>query len=610
MERDKNALRKRARLTAGKAINRIGHLCLPLGVGIVFGFYLADRETPFLPTLASVVLFVFILGFIAVPLGRILQGAAFEDTPDRRKIRKRVIVFTALAALAVLARLLVFWMEQPSPLTSLSAAEFNAAFELDAKRYSELDSGMEAALAFLEAPSTLFDGEDEVLSADEERKILATWWLLYDQAFALDQIRAHYEDWFRFDPSRAGRSFHLRSFLLAFAAESALYEKATRAVRRIGDNPNVAKFLDSPHPRANMGKSTFSVFRQELQGSRDRARIAGGKQYLSFLATSFDAREEANGMGAGWLWDSAQRNIASVERFMPIGKTAMSLGSDFELIKRQTRRRWYPAQKSVAQWMGDTRLRRIGTYLVDEDLRREIEQKLKPGDIMLSRKNWYLSNVGLPGFWPHAILYIGGPDKLKTFFDTPEVRAWIATLSGKNESLVSYLERHWPRRFARYASGDGGEAFVVIEAVSEGVILNTLSHAAGDYLAALRPRLSKVAKAMAVVEAFEHLGKPYDFDFDFATDHALVCTELVWRSYRPAHEKPGIEFILTEMMGRKTMPANEIAALFAAERGQPEPQLDFVYFLDANEKDRRAFASTEEAFAESHRRTKWDVALP
>jgi hypothetical protein len=51
--------------------------------------------------------------------------------------------------------------------------------------------------------------------------------------FATDQIRVFYEDWYRFDPSRAQRSFHLRSFLLTFAAELTLYEKGTKLAKLI-----------------------------------------------------------------------------------------------------------------------------------------------------------------------------------------------------------------------------------------------------------------------------------------------------------------------------------------------------------------------------------------
>lgn len=149
----------------------------------------------------------------------------------------------------------------------------------------------------------------------------------------------------------------------------------------------------------------------------------------------------------------------------------------------------------------------------------------------------------------------------------------------------------------------------VIEGIAAGVVLNTLSRACGDYLAAIRPRLDKKAKAQAIIEAFGHLDKPYDYNFDFATDHALVCTELVWRSFRPAAGKQGLNLEPILIAGRRALPANEIAAVFAKEHGTPGAQFEFVLFLDALESEARSFLSTEDVFLETSGRTKWDLAL-
>ena len=123
-----------------------------------------------------------------------------------------------------------------------------------------------------------------------------------------------------------------------------------------------------------------------------------------------------------------------------------------------------------------------------------------------------------------------------------------------------------------------------------------MSHCAGDYMAGLRPRVSKLDKAKAVATAFAQFGKPYDFDFDFATDDTLVCTELVFRAYQPRADTAGVSLDLREMAGRSTLPANDIAAQYARDVGTSQQQFDFVVFVDASEKERRAFISDERAF--------------
>jgi hypothetical protein len=596
---------------AGRILNRLGHLCLPLGAGAVVGFYAADQGVRWLPTLLGFVLVIFLAGFLTIPLGRYLQGGAFVDTPERRRIRKRVVVLLVLASVAVVLRLALFATEMPSPLTDLDEADFNVAFEIDSDRYRELERGLERVASSLETAGARFGVEREhVLDPDQEQRLLSSWRAAYDSAFALDQIRHFYRDWFRFDPSRAQRSFHLRAYLLAYAAELALHEKSTRILARLDRNKNAVKFLNAPHEPEGLPENTVSMFRQQLVGTQDRAEVAAGERYLGFLDEALGGRDEARGLGCAWLWDDIERQLAALEKISPIAKATQTLSADIEPLRRETKRNWYPAQKSIAGWMGDTRFKRIGRYLITREQQEQMERRLEPGDVMLSRKNWYLSNVGLPGFWPHAILYLGDPQKFERYFDTPAVRAYVRELSGQDLTLGQYLARRWPSRWARYALGDHGDPHRVIEAVSEGVIFNTLAHACGDYTAAVRPRLGKVTKARAVVAAFSHHGKPYDFEFDFATDHALVCTELVWRSYRPVGEdQPGIDIPLEEMMGRMTLPANGFAKLYAEERGASDRQLDFVYFLDSTEKEERAFVADEEAFAGSHERPKWDIAL-
>lgn len=593
------------RVRLGVILHTLGVWIWPGCIGAVLGYYLADRGTVWMPTMQALLLVVGALSLLAIAGGRMLLGDAMRHTGRGRIVRRRVAAALVLALLAGLGRLVLFWVEQPSPLTELSRDQFDRTFVLDCDNYKAHDAGLEHYLTLLEARPALFEA-DAVLSADDERMLLDAWEAIYASSFALDQIRIFYEDYYRIDASRAHRSRHLRSFLLTYAAELALYEKATRVVILLGENRNVVKFLDAPHDDRGLAANSFSEFRQELQGSRDAARVVAGKQYLRWLEQALDGRTEARASGSDWLWDRVERHLAVIEGFGVLMAGFDTVGSDAKLLQRGVRRVWYPAQKGVAEWMGDTRVRRIDWYLIDESLQNQLVAMLEPGDILMSRKNWYVSNVGLPGFWPHALLYIGDVDQFTAYFDDPDVRAWVREQSGQDIDLPTWLGQRWPSRWLRYSFVEHGQPYRVIEAISEGVSFNTMEHAAGDYLVALRPKLSKRAKAQALVEAFSYLDRPYDFDFDFATDHALVCTELVWRAYRPADGKPGLDLRLVELAGRPTLPANELAKQYVAERGTAGQQLEFVAFVDAIERQQQAVFSDEQEFCRTPERSKWD----
>jgi hypothetical protein len=141
------------------------------------------------------------------------------------------------------------------------------------------------------------------------------------------------------------------------------------------------------------------------------------------------------------------------------------------------------------------------------------------------------------------------------------------------------------------------------------VSFTATEHALGvDYLAALRPRVPPLDKAKAIVRAFAYQGRPYDFDFDFFSDTSLVCTELVYKAYQPSADQQGVRLSLVDVAGRRTLPANEIVKRFDQEFRSPGQQLDFVVFLDASEKQDKAFAADADALRASWKRMKWDLA--
>jgi len=216
-----------------------------------------------------------------------------------------------------------------------------------------------------------------------------------------------------------------------------------------------------------------------------------------------------------------------------------------------------------------------------------IEPRLQPGDILLERRNWYLSNPFLPGFWPHAALYVGRLDDLK--------RLGIADNPAVQRHLAAYLR-----------AAPDGRAKTVIEAVSEGVLLSSLTHSMhADYVAVLRPRVGQRQIATAIVRAFANLGKPYDFNFDFEDTTKLVCSQVVYLSYADV-----LDFPLQVILGRTTMPSNEIARKCANEAGKADRQLDLVLFIDAVPRRGVAVESTEAEFRKSVSRPRGLVETP
>jgi hypothetical protein len=588
------------RRLVGKYVDRSGQLLFWAGLGSVVGYWSADRGMRWLPDFLGGIVILALCSLGAIVLGRVMTGKAID--PQSRRVSTRAAVAIGLMALASAARLGVYWAAAPSPLTELDKSALHTAFAEDTLHYGEIDRGMASAVERVEG--ILPADRSAVLSADGERELLDLWRTLFDHAFAQDAIRIFYEDWYRFDASRIERASHVRSFLLSYGAELSMYERTARFAQVVLAHPSAAKFLDTPH--GDLPEGTFSRLRQDLHGARDQARIAAGAQYMKFLVEGLAVDPEELGVGA--LWNDVEAKLDAIAALGLVDRATLQVRADLQGLKRTVRHTWYPAQARAASFLGDVRLRRIGWYLITSEQREAIDAELAPGDILLGRKNWYVSNVGLPGFWPHAILYVGDPAKLQALDGDPAVAAWVAAAGGSG-TYTQWLAARFPRAWAEYQAGHEGHPIRVIEAVSEGVVLHSFDHATGDTLGAVRPKLPPLAKAQAIAYAFAQIGKPYDFDFDFATDHAIVCSELVWRAYRHAEGKAGFEIPLVEIGGRQTLPANEIARFYAEAYGSDREAFDFVLFYDADERARVSRRSDEIAFRESWKRSRWDIVV-
>jgi hypothetical protein len=165
---------------------------------------------------------------------------------------------------------------------------------------------------------------------------------------------------------------------------------------------------------------------------------------------------------------------------------------------------------------------------VSNDVLSSIAEFLQPGDVIVTRHAKALTNLFIPGFWPHAALYIG----------TQEQR------ESTNIETTPAVKRLW------------GDDICVLEARKDGVRLRPLSDTlAVDTFVVLRPNLGPDSIRQAIERALLHQGKMYNFDFDFFSSDRIVCTEVIYRAYDGIED---LRFPLNERAGRKTLTAEDL----------------------------------------------------
>ena len=166
---------------------------------------------------------------------------------------------------------------------------------------------------------------------------------------------------------------------------------------------------------------------------------------------------------------------------------------------------------------------------VTDSVLDSIAEFLRPGDVIITRHAKALTNFFIPGFWPHAALYVGESE-------------------GRDTNTR------------------------VLEARKDGVRLRTLGDTLSvDAFVVLRPTLESQSIGRAIERAFTHEGKMYNFDFDFFNSDKVVCTELIYRSYDGLD---GLKIPLRERAGRKILSAEDFLD-FALDTGKFEPAAIF-----------------------------------
>jgi hypothetical protein len=449
-----------------------------------------------------------------------------------------------------------------------------------------------------------------ILNAEQKRTLLSTWGALYGSFAAIEGLRHKYWGFVKLLPTDPRHSW---GYLLTHTALTALLAHGMRFSELALNHKQLETLLDEANGEFGVPAGAFARFKEKAIHVKTATQLVTGDTWATTVLPKLQSTHDLGGENVAWALEEMRVSSKQARLFLQRSGIKLFAGNAKDIVADSTVHTLFPVQKTFAAWMGDTRVARSGQPLISKDfVERHVLPKLEPGDIIVTRQNWFLSNIGLPGFWPHAELYLGRPEAWARLDADALVQSWLSSQPERTSTLAALLQRRFPEKWSTYAVGvdfQGHSPIRVIESISEGVSFTAIEHAFGvDYLAAMRPRRSPLDIVRAIERAFRYQGRPYDFDFDFYSDATLVCTELVFKAFQSDRDMKGLEWPLVDVAGRKTLPANEIVKRFDLEFDAPAKQLDFVLFVDALEKERAVFQSDTNAFRQSWRRVKWDIA--
>jgi uncharacterized protein YycO len=272
----------------------------------------------------------------------------------------------------------------------------------------------------------------------------------------------------------------------------------------------------------------------------DLARRYRTHDTIDFVRTQSAARPAGEDPHRRWLDEriaaSPSGAILARHWLVPVGELAGEgarlVASDLKLLGDEAMDR---ASKGFGNAVGAVQTRR-GKLHGDPAVASAVRAVLRPGDVLLEKTPFRLTDRFIPGHWGHVAIWMG---------DEAEVRGIL----GDDPLLAPHLPS--------LAAGAG-----VCEALRDGVQLSPLSRFLDvDDLLVLRLREPPAAGMATVLRrALRQLGKDYDFNFDVETAHRIVCSELVYQVYTDQPWPTG------KAMGRWTISPDQVAVR-AFDRG-------------------------------------------
>lgn len=396
---------------------------------------------------------------------------------------------------------------------------------------------------------------DVVLDSETKTYIRSVWidyLLLGDE---LENLTNKYNHFYQID-YLDNKKLHETAFLIGFNSFLSNYISILDLVNMIDNNSVLTNFLDED----SEFKDSYYNLKKIILHPKTIVLYNSWFSYYNIL-------KEQGFDDCGTLCQDIDNKLKYIQNNFDLTLNIL-VDDPIKTIEYESSIHWFPILKNTAIVMSE-----IHDPFHNFGINFSTAQKivnlsiLQPGDILLERRDAHLTNLGIPGFWKHSALYIGTPEEVDDFFNN--------TFSNTS----SYFNKTYPFFYKKWVTLDPFNfSYRVIEAIKPGVSLRSFEESANaDHVLVLRPNLNKSEIFDSLNRSFAYYGLPYDYNFDFMSDDALICSELIYKSFED------LNFTLDLVSGRMLLRPHEIYEKFKGElNNYNNSELSFVYFITSD----------------------------
>lgn len=353
-------------------------------------------------------------------------------------------------------------------ITDLSLGEARQQIESDLNSLLVYRKGLAGNTAFIAGDQALVPNKQadvrRLLAQMERDTVRRYWQSTMDYYLALDYLGKNYQQY----DNLIDRESKELAFLIFYEAFLAQYRFALEAITILEKEPSLDTLLNEPMPELGLPKNTYRDFKfRFLNVARGTEFAALNAQYQA-LKVPVPAK----------LKNIIQEDSKIIWNIKGQG-TVLTLKNGLKIMQKAGFAAYLPLQSGVSVWMGATKVKRAKKSLISPAQIKSLLAVLQPGDIILERREWYLSNIGLPGFWTQAALYIGTATQRAEYFNDAEVIELVKTQGFRAGTFESMLEILDAKAYALSKQLDAqSPAPRILEAIGQGVSFTSLEHSA------------------------------------------------------------------------------------------------------------------------------------
>jgi hypothetical protein len=321
--------------------------------------------------------------------------------------------------------------------------------------------------------------------------------------------------------------------MLSLSAALVLYDNYLLSVSLLEQDARLRRVLNQRDPGYGLRSHQLTAVRQSFLSADNRERVRRAIRYYRARIepgfgreASVERRYLASLIAQSPTYAALQRNQLPP---VLIGELDLFQTLSYDLLGQMSREGLNLFSMMFGNGVGLVETR-TGRLYRKTEVERTLAGNLRPGDILLEKTPFRLTDLLIPGYWGHAAIWAGTETELRALgiWDHPAVRPHHAAIQ---------------------------EGRQVIEALRSGVVTNRLGRFLNvDDLLVLRPRDPEAAvQAARLVRAFRQIGKGYDFNFDVESTDRIVCSELIYQVYTE------MSWPTSKALGRATISPDQVA---------------------------------------------------